>query len=75
MGNGRMRIVPGVVVCTLWLSSDALGYLDPGTGSFIFQAVIAVVCGAGLGIKMFWSRIRAAFSRKGKGDSDERSKP
>jgi hypothetical protein len=35
-----------------------LAYLDPGTGSFILQAVIGVVLGAVLTLKMYWRRVR-----------------
>lgn len=56
---------------TLWLTlclslvvvSPAAAYLDPGTGSVIFQAVIAGAMAASVGIKVFWSRIRRLFVR------------
>jgi hypothetical protein len=32
-------------------------YLDPGTGSFLIQLLIAGVLGAGFAVKMFWRRI------------------
>ncbi len=32
-------------------------YLDPGTGSFIIQAIVAIILGGLLAIKMYWSRI------------------
>lgn len=57
----RRRIVPILFLSaalTLSLASSTFAYLDPGTGSFIFQVVIAAVCGAGFAIKMFWARIK-----------------
>jgi hypothetical protein len=45
-------------------------YIDPGTGSFIIQIVIAAFVGCSFAIKIFWSRIktffRNLFCKKGK---------
>ena len=37
-------------------------YLDPGSGSYIFQLIIAVLVGALFLIKVYWRRIRALFA-------------
>ena len=42
----------------------AHAYIDPGSGSIIFQAVAAGAMAIGLGVKVFWRRIAAFFSRK-----------
>jgi hypothetical protein len=39
------------------------GYLDPGTGSIIFQVIIAGLCGGLLAIKLFWAKIKNLFKR------------
>jgi hypothetical protein len=48
------------------------GYLDPGTGSVVFQSLIGVVAGVGLfGRKMFSgfsAKIRDIFSRAKQSD-------
>ena len=49
----------------------AYGYLDPGTGSLIVQAAIATVVGIATAMKLYWSRIRAAFCRVGRVDPPE----
>lgn len=36
-------------------------YLDPGTGSIIFQVIIAGLCGGLLVIKLFWAKIKNFF--------------
>ncbi len=50
------------------LIQNMLGYLDPGTGSYIFQVLIAGLVGAGFALKMFWVQIKAfmvtVFSKK-----------
>jgi len=40
-----------------FLLEFTLGYIDPGTGSVIIQAIIAAVVGIGLSLKLFWHRI------------------
>ena len=37
-------------------------YLDPGTGSFIFQMLIAGFVGGLFALKLFWVHIKAFFS-------------
>ena len=48
----------------------AYAYLDPGTGSFIFQLIIAALIGGLFAIKLFWTKIalflKNLFSRRGK---------
>jgi len=38
-------------------AQKAYAYLDPGTGSYIFQVIIAVVIGGLFAIKQFWTKI------------------
>ncbi|HDS84688.1 MAG TPA: hypothetical protein ENN97_05775 [Phycisphaerales bacterium] len=57
--------------------SCPLAYLDPGTGSYIFQLLIAGLVGAGFAVKLFWGYIKAfvvsTFSRKKHKDDDQQS--
>ena len=39
----------------------SLAYLDPGTGTIIFQVLIAGLVSAGFAIKLFWHSIKAFF--------------
>jgi hypothetical protein len=39
-------------------------YVDPGSGSFIFQAIVGGALAAGLAIKMFWRRIVSFVTRR-----------
>jgi hypothetical protein len=43
----------------------ANAYVDPGTGSFVFQAIVGGILAVGLAIKMFWRRILAFVTRRG----------
>jgi hypothetical protein len=38
-------------------------YLDPGSGSFLVQLLIAGIVGAGFLIKVYWKKIKGLFSR------------
>ncbi len=40
-----------------------LAYLDPGTGSFLLQLLLATSLGALFIIKTFWKRIKGFFTR------------
>ena len=48
-------------------------YLDPGSGSFLIQLLIAGIVGAGFLIKVYWKKIKGLFIRadsKKEDDSD-----
>ncbi len=46
-----------------WLlfPSPTFAYIDPGTGSYIVQVLIAGLLGALISLKIFWARIKAAI--------------
>ena len=41
-----------------------LAYLDPGSGSFIIQMLLAGLLGLGVGIRIYWKKIVAFFNKK-----------
>jgi hypothetical protein len=47
-------------------SSAEAQYLDPGAGSVIIQAVLAVMIGVTAGIKLYWGKITGFLSRRSK---------
>jgi len=51
------------VACALVVPFSAYAYLDPGTGSFIIQIIIAAVATAAISVKVFWQKIKELFSR------------
>ena len=50
-------------------ASDANAYLDAGTGSIIFQAIVAFLVGAAFTVKVYWHRIKNFF-RRGRPESE-----
>ena len=56
--------VPTIVVVLLLLTpSRAHAYLDPGTGSYIFQLLLAALVGALFAIRIYWGRIKSFFQK------------
>mgnify|MGYP006238012685 FL=1 len=46
------------------LISEAFAYLDPGTGSMIIQSLIGALVAAGIALKIYWTKIKYAFSER-----------
>ena len=51
-----------VVMLQFTFSQSAFAYLDPGTGSYIFQVLVATLIGGLFTIKMHWQKIKNFFS-------------
>jgi len=51
-----------IFLLPIFLSQNAFAYLDLGTGSYIFQVMVAVVIGGLYTIKMHWQKIKTFFS-------------
>jgi len=47
-----------VFAVQLILSQNAFAYLDPGTGSYVFQVLVAALIGGLFTIKIFWQKIK-----------------
>ena len=43
---------------------DKLVYLDPGSGSFLLQILIAALLGAGVALRASWGKIKGLFGIK-----------
>jgi hypothetical protein len=59
----RLAQLSAVVVALGFFVEPAYAYLDPGTGSFVLQMLLASALAVGASIKLFWYRIREAFRR------------
>ena len=49
-------------------------YIDPGSGSYILQMIIAAVLGVSFFFKNFWLSIKAFFTGKKPKKEDEKDK-
>jgi hypothetical protein len=64
------------VVFTLHLSPEGmragvLAYLDPGSGSYILQLLIAAALGGLLLLRMYWSKVKSFFRRLFTGKAED----
>ena len=51
---------------------EELAYLDPGSGSFLIQILIAALLGVGVALRASWSKIKGFFGIKSnKVDEDD----
>ncbi len=51
-------------------------YLDPGSGSFLIQLLIAGLVGVGFFVKVYWKKIKGLFSRSvTKKEDDDQLRP
>lgn len=48
-----------------------LPYLDPGSGSFLVQLLIAALLGIGVAVRASWSKIKGWFGVKPKSDDED----
>jgi hypothetical protein len=73
-----VRLAQCLVFVSLLLVAStqvAHAYVDPGTGSYVIQILIAAVVGAAFAVRVYWNKIKGLFSRsssEGQGtESDE----
>lgn len=61
----RSAWVVYLAVClSLLVIPPAAAYIDAGSGSLIFQAVVGGLLAASLAVKVFWGRIITFFRRR-----------
>jgi len=62
----RRAIVLAVLLALL--PARAHAYIDPGSGSIIFQVIIGGILAAGVTLKMYWGRLVRVFRGGGEGE-------
>ena len=50
---------------------DKLAYLDPGSGSFLIQLLIAALLGVGIALRASWGKIKGLFGIKSEVDEND----
>jgi hypothetical protein len=64
--RSRRRVTRAVLLLllasTIW-PSTAEAYIDPGSGSYLLQLILAAVFGALYAVKLCWRRIARAVTR------------
>ncbi|WP_165871579.1 hypothetical protein [Flaviaesturariibacter flavus] len=46
-------------------------YIEPGSGSYLLQVIVAGIMGAGVVVKTYWWRIRMFFGKKKNASQDK----
>jgi hypothetical protein len=58
------------------MHNNPLAYLDPGSGSFLIQILIAALLGIGIAVRASWSKIKKFFGRnQAEEQTDEDGEP
>ena len=63
MVNRLVKLGVVALVILLLFPHDAFAYLDPGSGSLIFQTLVASVAAVAYGVRLYWTRITRWFRR------------
>lgn len=65
MNNFRQTVHVLVLAGTLLLllPRETYAYIDPGTGSYILQIVLAAFLGALFALKIFWGNVKSFFAK------------
>jgi len=61
--KGALRIPVMVGVLILISVRDCFAYVDPGTGSYVIQLIMAGLLAAAFALKSYWKNITAFLSR------------
>jgi hypothetical protein len=57
--SNKWATVLVLLLCFLLFPRLSYGYIDPGTGSYVIQLLIAAFVAISFGIKIFWKKIKA----------------
>lgn len=61
-----------ILTTLIFAASPAYGYIDPGSGSAIFSAVVGALVATGLFFKTYWFKIKGLLTgKKSPADSSE----
>ena len=65
MRYSKIALSISIMVGVLLLISarDAFAYVDPGTGSYVLQVIMAGLLAAAFALKSYWKNITAFLSR------------
>jgi len=66
-----MRIFATILL--LLMFTDAVAYLDPGTGSMLLQVILGGIAAIGVALKLYWHKLRVALGMKRKEEPEDKS--
>ncbi len=59
-----MPLILLLTLAIMFFAAPAFAYIDPGTGSYLVQGLIAAVIGISVTGKVFWARIKSFITGK-----------
>ena len=65
------RVLIGFFLITCLVPPPAMAYIDPGTGSFILQGILAAVVGISVALKIYWRKIMTMLGRDSAVEDDD----
>ena len=66
--DSRMKaLLVALLLAALSIPSAAHAYVDPGTGSYFLQILLAGILGGAFAVRIYWRRIRRFLARRGPG--------
>ena len=63
-----MNIIFFTTCLSFLFTTSAQAYIDPGTFSIIFQAIIGAIVAGGVAIKIYWNRLLSIFKKRDKNE-------
>jgi hypothetical protein len=74
--KSRAAWVMVFLICFSLISlPSAHAYVDPGTGSYIFQVVIGVFLGAAVAVKLWWRKLWSLVRHRSARDAKPKDPP
>jgi hypothetical protein len=62
-GSWLARIIALAALIVIVRPTDAWAYIDPSTGSYLLQMLLAGIVAAALAIRIFWTNLKLFFQR------------
>lgn len=59
-----LKVTMVLIMMSLIAPTFAYAYIDPGTGSYIFQIIAAALFGGLFALKQFWGKIIGFFKKE-----------
>jgi hypothetical protein len=70
-----MNVLISLFLAALFVATfprEAAAYIDPGSGSYLIQILIAGLVGAAFTVRVFWKNLVATFARIFRGRNESR---
>ena len=57
-------LIGGIFLLSYYFVPSAYAYIDPGSGSIVFQVIIGILVGIGITVKMYWAKLKYLLSSR-----------